>query len=133
MPSTLAFGSTDSTFLLAHARQTATTEDWDAFTSALDASLGQVKRLLVFTAGASIDARQREQVEGILKRGKLRVSVLTTSRLVRGAVTALSWFNIPIKAFVPSDVNRALDHIRVPDNERPSVLTKLDEIKARVI
>jgi len=58
-------------------------------------------RNLVFADGSGPDAVQRGVGNQILGGRKLRVAVVTGSRLVRGAVTTLGWFNPEIRAFAP--------------------------------
>ena len=39
------------------------------------------------------------------------VAVVTPSKMTRGVVTALSWFNDKIKAFQPAEFPQALKHL----------------------
>jgi hypothetical protein len=79
-----------------------------------------------------MNAKQREQMAELVKRGGLRVAVLTDSRVVRGAVTAMSWSEVPIEAFDCSDEGRALDYLLVDPGVRAAVLTTLTELMLRV-
>ena len=91
----------------------------------------EIKRILVLSAGGSLNVKQRSEVETHL--GKLRTAVLTDSMVTRGAVTALKWFKVPIAAFAPNQIERAMDHIGVPKDERTAVLKTLEQAKARLL
>jgi len=129
----VGFDRAGGTFIAVLGTKTASPTEWNAFIAALEAQIYEFNRLLLFSAGASIDVTEREQLEQVLTRGRLRVAVLTDSKLLRGAATALSWFKIPIKSFAANDVERALDHLRVEKGERPSVYTTLAQLKVLVL
>jgi hypothetical protein len=133
MTPTMSFGSANGTFIVAHGEEAPAPEEWTSFLSEFETALPSLTGLLVFSAGAATDARQREQIEELTKRGKLRVAVLTDSIVVRGTVTALSWFDVQVEAFAPNNEYGALDHLGVDPTMRPDVLARLREIKARVV
>jgi len=71
---------------------------------------------LVFAEGKGPSSMQRSAGNAIFGKDQeytFRVSVITNSLMVRGAVTAISWFNPQIRAFSPSDWMRAYSHVRV--------------------
>jgi hypothetical protein len=120
-----------STMVVVHEREDPTSEEWDAYIAACRQLGRRIKRVLVLTAGGSLNARQRKEVEALF--GKVPIAVLTDSIVARGAVTALSWFNVPIAAFPPSQVERALDHLQVPAVERAEVVAVLNRARARLL
>ena len=117
--------------VVAHGREAPAAAEWDAFIAECRELGDKIKRMLVFTAGGSLDAGQRVQVER--EFGKLQIAVLTDSLVVRGVVTALSWFRVPIAAFAPDQLARAMDHIKVPPDERDTLRKGLARAKARVL
>ena len=133
MAKSMGFDRAGKTFVAVCGAKTATPKEWNAFIAALEDQLSVVSSLLIFSAGASIDIREREQLERLLTRGRLRVAVLTDSKLLRGAVTALSWFKIPIKSFAANNVDLALDHMRVQKADRALVYTVLAQLKVIVL
>jgi hypothetical protein len=133
MPQSMSFDSAGKTFVAVMGPRTVSASDWSAFVTELDARLSELRGVLMFSAGASIDIREREQLEHLLTLGRLRVAVLTDSKALRGAATALSWFKIPIKSFGPNDVEPALAHLRVEKAERARVYTALAQLKIQVI
>lgn len=90
----------------------------------------EIEGILVSTAGATISATQREQLQQAFDRSRMRAAVLTDSRLVRGAVTALSWFKIPVRAFEPNKFEAAIASIGATEPE--AVVKRLRELQARV-
>jgi hypothetical protein len=129
----VGFDRAGGTFVAVLGTKTASAKEWNAFIAALDAQILEVNRLLLFSAGATIDVSEREQLERVLTRGRLRVAVLTDSKLLRGAATALSWFKIPIKSFAANEVEPALEHLRVAKAERAHVYTTLAQLKVFVL
>src|SRR5688500_5761915 len=129
----MEFDRAGRTFVAVLGAKEAAPKEWNSFILALEEDLMSIHGVLLFSAGASIDVQEREQLEGVLTRGRLRVAVLTDSKDLRGAVTALSWFKIPIKSFSANDVERALDHIRVVKTERARVYTALAQLKVAVL
>jgi hypothetical protein len=121
------------TYLLAHGKDDPAPDEWAEFVADLGGCLGEVDGLLVFTAGASINANQRGQVVDLFRRGKLRGAVLTDSVVVRGAVTAIQWFGVPIAAFKPSAPADALAFLAVAAPARADVLATLERVKADVL
>ncbi|HEY2734441.1 MAG TPA: hypothetical protein VGI70_10680 [Polyangiales bacterium] len=57
---------------------------------------------------------QRAQIQHWMESRHARVAVLSDSILVRGAVTALSWFDLPIHAFAPHYTDDALKYVALP-------------------
>ena len=133
MRQSLSFDQAGKTFVAVLGVKPVSPGDWNAFLAALEAKLSDLRGLLVFSAGASIDIREREQLEHLLTRGRMRVAVLTDSKALRGAATALSWFKIPIKSFGANEIEAALDHIRVDKAERARVYTALAQLKVQLL
>lgn len=86
-------------------------------------------RTLVFTDGGAPTSTQRKEVTAALGGRASRGAIVSASLMVRGAVTALSWFNPLIRAFPPSDVGGALQYLGVPAEEVPLVLAEVDRLR----
>src|SRR5687767_6883659 len=129
----MGFDRAGKTFVAVLGAKDAAPKEWKSFILALEEELMSIHGVLLFSAGASIDVQEREQLEAVLTRGRLRVAVLTESKHLRGAVTALSWFKIPIKSFSTNDVEPALEHLRVEKAERARVYTALAQLKVAVL
>jgi len=132
MGQSISFGCAERIFVVAQGEEAPSLDDWEQCVRALDAELAELKGVLLFSAGGGMNAKQREQMAELVKRGRLRVAVLTNSKIVRGAVTAMSWFEISIEAFDCNDESRALDYLLVEAEARTSVLTALSELMLQV-
>lgn len=98
--------------LCVHANEPPSSEDWDAFVQARDGHVPPVRGLLVIAPPrATIDVRQRGNVKTFLKYTGARLAVVTESRVVRGLVTAVAWFNVRVAAYAPDGVEEALSFL----------------------
>jgi hypothetical protein len=70
-----------------------------------------VGRVLVVSDAVGPNARQRTQIAAIAAVRPHKSVMITSSFLVRGLVTALSWLGISMKAFSPSEWRRAFAEI----------------------
>jgi hypothetical protein len=132
MGQSISFGCAERTFVVAQGEEAPSLDDWEECLRALESGLAEIKGVLIFSAGGGMNAKQREQMAELVKRGGVRVAVLTDSRIVRGAVTAMSWSEVPIEAFDCSDEGRALDYLLVDTQARAAVLTALTELMLQV-
>jgi hypothetical protein len=70
-------------------------------------------RGLVYTLGGNPSTAQRSELNKLNEGKNPRVSVMVESRLARGAVTAISWFNPGIRAFALDQLDDALAHLEL--------------------
>ena len=108
-------------FILLHTHLPPADSEWHPYNQELvrvDQTVGIEKcGTIVFTDGGSPGGPQRKLVADLLKGRASICAVVTANPLVRGAVTALSWFNSKIKAFPPDQVDAALEYIGVQSHE----------------
>ena len=126
----MVFRRLGTTQLVAHGRKNPTEAEWGEFVAASRAATPAIDGVLVFTAGGTLNAAQRAEVEKLF--GRVRISVLTDSVVARGVVTALGWFGVPIRAFPPGDPEAAMNHLRVTGPRRAELASALNELKAQV-
>ncbi len=128
---TLKHGFSNSTCVLVHTHESPKPDEWEEFVRELEGKMHRAvlktERLLVFTDGASLDVKQRGDMQRVTKAG-LKIAVLTESRVVRGVITALGWFGATIRGFGHAEVDEALGWL-VPATERGDILTKLQLYK----
>jgi hypothetical protein len=74
-------------------------------------------RALSFTKGGTHTAAQRKQLNDVLAGRELKTAVVTDVRLVRGVVTAMSWFNKSIKVFTPETWEDAFAYLEIPPGQ----------------
>lgn len=75
---------------------------------------------------------QRAQIQRWFQDTGARGAIITDSILARGAVTALSWFSIPVRAFSPQNLEDALSFVGIPDESMDEAQRRLRELFASV-
>jgi hypothetical protein len=91
-----------------------TVEEWNAYCAKVEATLHRTKpRGIALTDGGGPNAAQRNQINELLAGREAPSAVVTDSLMVRGIVTALSWFNKQTAAFSPLAITKALRHVDV--------------------
>ncbi len=103
----------------------------DLFARAIGTFEGHdVSRLcfLAVTDGGSPDAKLRSEHSKFLAGRALHTAVVTDQALVRGVVTAISWFNPHVRAFSPQHLPAALVHLDLA-GEHERVLGELARIQ----
>src|SRR5262249_44104350 len=130
---TMAYRRVGHTWVVVQGRDGPRPAEWNEYIAELEASVPDVRGVLVFSGGGSLNARQRQQVEKLFSGTSTLTPVLSDSLLVRGVVTALGWFNVQIRSFSPQDIAGALEYLRVPEHDRATVSEALAELKRRVL
>jgi hypothetical protein len=126
--------------VMAHNSQPLSDEEWE---TGYLASIRKMKEdaplfrsgNLVFAEGRGPTPKQRKISNAIYGDGtgyQLRVAVVTESLMVRGAVTALSWFNPRIDAFKPTDWRRAVNHLELKDKHTLVLAAALRELRSKI-
>ncbi len=100
--------------------------EWQVYLDAMR-KLNPGYRMAIFSAGGGPNTMQRGDLEKLTEglgpdSPKERVAVITVSRLARGIVTAIRWFNREIKAFEPGDREAAFEFLELSKEERTNVL-----------
>jgi hypothetical protein len=128
--------TTGQLMLIVHPSRPPTTQEWDAFIQLSLAKLAQGPlKMLVMTQGGAPDARQRTQSRLLFEKGPLPIAVLTDLPVVRGVVTALSWFNPAIRAFAfkrGAGIGDALKFLQVDAVAPDRVLVEIREMQREV-
>ncbi|MFY0537349.1 hypothetical protein [Nannocystis pusilla] len=63
---------------------------------------------------------------------KGKVSVVTLNRLVRGIVTALSWFNPNVKAFTTVQIPAAIEYLEIPKDHHERLMAEIKRLRDKV-
>ncbi len=135
MPGTLAFELHDSVMLLVHRREAPTDPEWDVY-------IGECKRLLeeapsglralVVTEGGGPTVDQRRRLNEMLAGRAARAAIISESIMIRGIVTAMSWWNPLIKSFRKQELEPALAYVQLPLADLPHILARLDALRASI-
>ncbi len=124
----------DGTVIGVHTSEAPTDEDWVAWLAATRRALdghGSV-RVLVYSMGGGPTSKQRSEVNELFKERPQRVAVMLNSRIARGAVTALSWFNPEIRAFDLEQFDDACGHLAIVGEHRERVRDALKAMRAKL-
>ncbi len=117
MVKNLAVQLIDSTLVVVHNARAPSDDDWQLFMDVWKRHLDHVTAQLVVSDGGAPNPEQRRASLALISRrrtGPPPTAVLTTSMLVRGAVTALAWFiRDRIRAFPPDRVSEACKFLGV--------------------
>jgi hypothetical protein len=103
--------------LFLHGSRAPTSAEWDEVMAVLGGTItaGTFPKLraLVVTDGGGPDVVMRGELQALCKqRGHApKTAVVAIGIVVRGMVTAVSWFNPNIKAFAPNQFTGALEYL----------------------
>lgn len=136
MRSTIAYSllSKQSLFLVMHTKDNPTDEEWALYLEFTKKNLSNLKRNLIITEGGGPSTMQRGLLNDLLEAQnyKPKISIVTLSRLVRGIVTALSWFNPNVKAFSTIQIPAALDYLEVPKEDHEVVMREIRVLRQKL-
>ncbi len=118
--------------LLVHTNRPPSDAEWEPYYAELVKHDPKKIRSLAFTDGGAPSAAQRAQVNDFLRGQASTAAVVTTSTMVRGVVTALSWFNAQMKAYAPRDVDAGLQHLGVRPDEVPLVRREIQLLRKKL-
>ena len=106
-------------------------EDWDAYLTDVAQHLRGLKGVLVYTPKSGPSAPQRARANAAFEKNKADIptAVMTSSRMVRGIVTALSWaLGSKIKAFSENDFQGAVDFLELDPEEQLKIKVVLKQL-----
>jgi hypothetical protein len=125
--------SVGEVMLVAHTAKPPDQREWDAYVAALVKRDVEKLRSLVFTDGGAPNTAQRSQLNKALEGKTSTGAVVSPSTMVRGVVTALSWFNPKIRAFAPNEVNDAFAYLDIRDPKDTALIrTGMDELRHKL-
>jgi hypothetical protein len=124
----MAFKVVDRVLVLAHGFDDPSDDEWFAYVSEIKRQGNELLPQVVLTDGGRPNSVQRKMLTDVLAGRGMKVAVLSKSTLVRGVVTAISWFNRDIRPFEVHELHEALGYLGVSSSQRAlveSVLTTL--------
>lgn len=89
-------------------------------------------KVLTFTKGGAPTAPQRKAINSVLNGRSLTTAVVSDSPLIRGIITAFSWFNSKIKAFSGAALEDAFRYLDVPPSRWESFAEEAAKLQAEV-
>jgi hypothetical protein len=118
--------------LLVHTTRAPFDAEWEPYYRELIQHEPGGLRSLAFTDGGAPNGAQRKQVNDYLRGRSSLAAVVTASSMVRGVVTALSWFNAQMKAFAPDQVDDALRYLGVRPQEMAKVRQEIQLLRKKL-
>jgi len=116
--------------LVVHTAAEPSDAEWGAYIAVLREVRPPDLNIFVVTDGGAPNAKQRAALKAYQEGAQPPTAVVSTSRAVRGVVTAISWFNAHIVAFQPIEIDRAFDHVGVAAKERREWLARVQRLAA---
>jgi hypothetical protein len=118
--------------ILAHTSRPPSAAEWAEYVAAVGSRDPTKLRTLVFTDGGAPTSTQRKELNAVLGGRASRGAIVSASLMVRGAVSALGWFNPLIKAFAPTEVDDALQYLGVPPEQVPLVWGEVRRLREKL-
>lgn len=111
--------------LVLHTTTLPSDEEWGDYLDSIKKKMSIQVRQLVFTDGGGPNTKQRAALDEVL-RGKINTgSVISSSRIIRHVVAAINWLGPHnVWSFAPNELDKALQHIGVTEQEAPKLLAK---------
>lgn len=121
----------DQLIVAVYSAKTPEDDEWKQYLEVLSTLEGD-QSMLVLSAGGGPNTLQRRDLEAVTKRHDGRVAVVTTSRMARGIVTALSWLGTKIKAFDPRSLDDAMTFLELDEALRASALARARDLATQM-
>jgi len=130
----MAFSLYHTVLLAVHTKDNPTEEEWSSYVDFGRKQMGNYTSSLIISEGGGPNATQRGAMNDLLEANnfKGKVSVVTLNRLVRGIVTALSWFNPNVKAFTTVQIAAAIEYLEVPKAHQDRLMAEIKRLRDKV-
>lgn len=118
--------------LLVHGPHPPGDAEWAEYLRDLASWLPGSVGLLIVTAGGGPTGSQRRalrEVTAAAPDAKTPTAVVSSSRLVRGIVRAISLFAPSIRVFAPGSLPDALAYVEVDPAEQPELLARIQQLQ----
>jgi hypothetical protein len=87
---------------------------------------------LVITDGGAPTSTQRKRLFEAMNGAHFPIAVMNTNPLIRGVVTAISWFNPDIKAFAPTRFAEAVDYLGFSADGVRTILEAMGKLESKL-
>jgi len=119
----------DRLILAVYGTANPTPQEWNAYLDVIKHHGIDRTMQLVLTDGGEPTAPQRQALNELLGGRTVPVAVVSGSVRVRGTVTALSWFNLRIRAFPPSALRDAIAYLEIPVSRSEVIEREIRELR----
>jgi hypothetical protein len=101
---------------------------WKTFVNEMDAK--PIKKFIAFIIGSvEVSSVQRKICIDVINKHGIKVSIVNDSSIVRGIVTAASWFSVDVKSFAPGQLNQAVRELGVPTHRESMVIDAVHKLQ----
>lgn len=114
------------TLITVHTAEPPTDPEWDAVLQ--DFQDRKPERVLVFTEGGGPATLQRGRLNDALGGKPLTTAIVSSSPVVRGIVTALSWFNPDMRVFHPDRARAALEYLGIASEQHAACMGRVQKL-----
>jgi hypothetical protein len=128
----LAIKVIDRLFIVVYGTQDPSDEEWGDYLALAERQGIEQTMQLICTDGGEPTASQRRELNERLGGRTVAVAVVSSSQRVRATVTALSWFNRRIKAFPPSGLADALEHLEIPASRTDLIAREIRTLRVEL-
>lgn len=135
MTKSMAYKQVRGIVIVAHTERDPEDDEYATYCDFCLALPKQVNRYFIVSAGGAPTPKQRATTNATLKkRGQPEsiVAVVTPKTIVRGIVTALSWFNPKIMSFAPTELDAAMRYLGLTPTEAGEVGLELRKLQAEL-
>jgi hypothetical protein len=119
-------------FCVVHGPSNPTDDEWKAYLEYYLANERQCTRTLVVTKGGGPNAKQRSETAKVIQSSPTRVAIVSSSTIIRGVATALSWFNKRVQAFHANELDAALSYLEVPEGASKLIQAEMQKLQATI-
>jgi len=116
-----------------HSEQAPSNAEWSSLMDSFRTATNWRRiRVLVFTYGGAPNARQRAELNDVLRDVRPPVAVITPSTLARAVCTAIGWFQPRLRAFPPDEIESAFDYLDANEADRGILSRMLREMRLEI-
>jgi hypothetical protein len=110
----MAFKVVDRVLVLVHDADCPGDEEWFSYVQEIRRQGAFLLPQVVLTEGGRPNSLQRKLLTDVLGGRGMKAAVLSDNTMVRGVITAISWFNRDIRAFGALDLAGAIAYLGLP-------------------
>jgi hypothetical protein len=118
----MCFAFVSDVLVAVHGDQPPSSSEWRRYLAACANASDKVRANVVVTSGGGPNAAQRAELSNLPNLMTFPTAVVSSSIVVRGIVTAISWLGKRIKAFSPADIDSACRYLALTAETKPKVL-----------
>jgi hypothetical protein len=134
----MAWAIVDGIGVIVHGSGTPSKDEWEEWLAEYRRRSSTLEGVFIYSFGGGPTSAQRTQLLQIVDKLQHvpQTIMVTGSAMVRGIITALSWFIAPpkrAKVFAPTDLEAAFAALKLPETRRERVYRQITELAQTVM